>query len=266
MNLKKLYIVTGKGGVGKTVTALALAALLQEKTNKKVVYNCFDEVSNKVVTKSLGLKTLDLPLIDSTIEYVSRKLGSETIAKWIVKAPFFKALFNIVPSLGNMITLGHLIDKLKKDDDLIIVLDAPSSGHILTVLESPKNFEAIFKTGRLIDDIHGMIDFLTKENTAETWVMNIPTELAITEGEELRQKLEDFGLKNIRPVLNNSLLNTEYGKVNDLPEFLARKLANEKDVIENNQHRFNHIIPMFIENSPVELVKSIKNNIKGMIS
>ena len=68
--------------------------------------------------------------------YVARKLGSKMIAKWVSEAPFFKALFNILPSLGMMITLGHIIDQLEKNPKRTFVLDAPATGHTLALFNS----------------------------------------------------------------------------------------------------------------------------------
>jgi arsenite-transporting ATPase len=262
MSLKKLYIVTGKGGVGKSMTALALTKALQNQTSKNVYYNCFDLEADKDLCKELGIKTLEFSVTESTTEYIGRKLGSKSIASWVMKAPFFKALFNIVPSLGNMITLGHLIDILEKSDDKIIVVDAPSSGHILTVLESPKNFNQIFKTGALVKDIHRMLGFMQDSDLVETWVLNIPTELAVTEGRELIAKLKDSGISNIKDILNNALSRNDEITQEELPDFLSKKVEIETEVIDNSNNNFDQILPMFFDKSPKELVKRIEEKIK----
>ena len=261
MSPKKLYIVTGKGGVGKTMTALALVKALQSQTSKNVYYNCFDTTPDKELCKKLDIKTIEFPIQESTTEYIGRKLGSKNIAKWVMKAPFFKALFNIVPSLGNMITLGHMIDTLQNEDDDIIVIDAPSSGHILTVLESPKNFNQIFRTGALVKDIHRMTDFMQSNDLVETWVLNIPTELAVTEGRELIEKLGKSGISNIKDVLNNALFKNELIANEELPEFLDRKVTIEKEVIKSLNSNFDLVFPMYIVKSPIQLVKRIEKKI-----
>ena len=261
MDLKRLYIVTGKGGVGKTMTAMSLTRALQNHTDKKVLYNCFDEHSNQELCQELGIKALDLPVEISSTEYIGRKLGSKTLAKWVMKAPFFKALFNIVPSLSYMITLGHLLDKLEHDPNLILVIDAPSSGHILTVLDSPKNFDKIFKTGALVRDIKKMLDFLTDANNVESWVLSIPTELAVQEGEELSNNLSSSGIKNIKKILNNALSKASDLDREDLPEFIKQKIENEKDVLKIYDNIFSFIIPMFIDKSPTKLVKRIEEKL-----
>jgi len=107
MKEQRLFIVTGKGGVGKTLTSFALAKKLQETTSKKVLLNSFDQPVDQKLAKEMGVQVLDLPLLDSTIEYISRKIKSKTLANWVMRTSFFKALFNMVPALGNMITFGQ---------------------------------------------------------------------------------------------------------------------------------------------------------------
>lgn len=261
MPFKKLYIVTGKGGVGKTMTALALSKALAQRTNKKVYYNSFDVPADQKLCAQLGVDTLDLPLYESTVEYIGRKLGNKSIAGWIMKAPFFKALFNIVPSLGNMITLGHIIDLLEDSDDTIIVCDAPSSGHLLTVLESPRNFNQIFKTGALVKDIHRMLNFLQDKEAVQTWVISIPTELAVTEGKELIESLNASGMENISNILNNVLSENKDLQNKELPQFLQNKLKVEKEVVDSSSNNFSFIFPMFIDKTPLQLVKRIEETI-----
>jgi arsenite-transporting ATPase len=51
----------------------------------------------------------------------------------------------MIPGLGHMILFGHIIDELERDPELHIVIDAPASGHALTMFESTSTFETIFK-------------------------------------------------------------------------------------------------------------------------
>ena len=95
--------------------------------------------------------------------YIAKKLSSEMVAGWIMKTPFFKSLFNMIPGLGMMILLGHIIEKLQNDPDLHIVMDSPSSGHAITMFESSHNFKEMFGKGMIVDDINRMHQFIYDE-------------------------------------------------------------------------------------------------------
>ncbi len=266
MSYKRLYIVTGKGGVGKTLTALSLSKLIAKNTSKKVLFNSFDADINQSLCRELGVKTLQLKVESSAIEYIGRKLGSETIAKWIMKAPFFKALFNIVPSLGNMILLGHLIDLLENDPELIIVVDAPSSGHILTVLESPINFENIFKSGPLVNDIHRMTNFISNKDLFEAIVVSIPTELAVTEGLELTKKMSELKVASQKMILNNVFSLAVEDDLSTLPPFLKNKVKSEEEILKEKSQIYDLIIPMFIDRETNSLVTNIERSLAPLYS
>lgn len=263
MKNARLFLVTGKGGVGKTVTSLALANYLKSTTNKKIIYNSFDEVIDTDLCKTLGLTSLRLNITDSAIEFIGRKLRSETLARWIIKTPFFNALFNIVPSMGNMILMGHLIDLVEKRDDQIIVVDCPSSGHILTILESHLNFEKIFKTGPLVNDIARMKNFLANEEFVKTLVVSIPTELSIVEGQELKEDLLKMGLPKVTEVLNN-IFSMNFKTGEDLPDFLKNKLISETELLESYGDNYSLKIPMFIESNTSLIIKDITNKISEL--
>jgi GTPase SAR1 family protein len=168
-NLKRLYIFTGKGGVGKTTLSFSFTKYLQdihhnntETKHKKVKYIYFktSSLSDKETTldpmiaeaETLGIQTIGLDLLESAEIYVGKKLKSLTLGKWIVKTPFFKAIVNMIPGFNYLIYLGQILEILNDNKDLTLILDSPSSGHALTMLESTHNFRDIFESGIIFDD------------------------------------------------------------------------------------------------------------------
>jgi arsenite-transporting ATPase len=189
--------------------------------------------------KGAKFSVLDTDLYSSAEVYIGRKLNSRTIASWIMKTHFFKSLFQMIPGLGHMILLGHILDELEKDPELTIVLDSPASGHALTMFESSSNFKKIFRTGIIVKDIEKMQSFLAKDHHLKTIIVGIATELAMAEARDLKDELEahSAGPKlNASIVVNDSYL--QYVKNNhidekDLPDFLMQKINLEKDVVTN---------------------------------
>ncbi len=236
-NTTQLFVITGKGGVGKTTTALALAKSLSNQ-GKKVLYNSFDQEANSSICSRLNIPQLILKRDESVEKYVEKKLNSRIIASWIMKTPFFSSLLNMVPGLGHLILLGDIIDRLKNDSDLIIVLDSPSSGHALTMFESSHNFKRIFGDGPLVKDINRMHDYIFRDNFLKTYIVCLPSLMALSEGTELIESINKLGISNCELILNEVLgLNPE---LLDNPEallaaFLQRKIEIETEVC--NQYK-----------------------------
>jgi arsenite-transporting ATPase len=225
----RLFIVTGKGGVGKTSIALSLTKKLKSE-GKKVLYNSFDQEDQDALCEELDIPSIHFDLVDSARTYMAKKLNSEMVASWIMKTPFFKSLFNMIPGLGHMILLGHIIDLLEEDPDLTIVLDSPSSGHALTMFESSHNFKEIFGSGLLVEDIKRMHRFIYGENVLKTFIISLPTRMALQESKEVIQHLRDLKFEETFLVANDCL-SSVLEVDEELPEFLKTKKELEDTVI-----------------------------------
>lgn len=247
---------------------MALAKSLKEQGHK-VLYNSFDITPRFETLKALDIPFFELNLEESMKEYMSRKLKSDMVAGWIMKTPFFSSLLNMLPALGQMILLGHIIDKLNEDPQLHIVIDAPASGHSLTLFQSTHNFKDMFKEGLLVDDINKMHSFLHTEGNLEVWVASLPTRMAIQEGKELGEQLNEMDVNNIKYLANGNLGLVPYIKNGDsvLPDFLNQKVTMEKEALSNisPDEMEVGILPYFTDVKFESVVNSAKDYLKGEI-
>lgn len=254
---KRLYIFTGKGGVGKTSLAMAMTKHL-EHLGLHAKYNSFYQDPERTLWKELSLPVLDIELFSSAETYIARKLKSTTIASWIMKTHFFKSLFQMVPGLGHMILLGNIIDELEKDPKLTIVMDSPASGHALTMFESSSNFKKIFRAGLIVKDIERMHNFLASPNHLKTVIVTLATELAMNEARDLKTELDHNTTGpnlNVDIMVNDSFLRyLEDNKISeaDLPDFLLKRIELEKNIIGKTP-----TLPHVDENGQSAIIKKL---------
>lgn len=255
----RLYIFTGKGGVGKTTLSLAFAKyLLNDK--KKVLYNAFDQEEPTTLCKSQGIPSFKLDLKKSAEVYLGHKLNSPILAAGIVRTPFFVSLLQVLPGLGHLIMLGHIFYQLKSDPDLYIVMDSPPSGHALTMFESPRTFKDIFKSGLLVKDIEAMLNFILDDAILKTTVVSLPTEMALQEGIELADSLKSYPLKNVSLIINNLIkINSKINDAHssDLPPFLEKIINMQEEVVSSSPVRIDTTIPYIISNDTSDIVNSL---------
>ena len=231
---QRLYIFTGKGGVGKTSLAMAFTKFLQTQ-KRKVYYHSLGQPLNQALAQELELPYFELGPQKSMEEYIAHKLGSQTIARWIFKTPFFSSLFDLLPSLGQLIFLGHILNKIEKDPELTIVLDSPSSGHVLTLFEAGENFKKIFKIGTIIQDIENINQFLYDQNKLKIIILALPSAMAIQEGEELQLALSQLKFPRPTIVLNHVMSQSPYLSNSDpalFPAFLTQKITLENQAMD----------------------------------
>ncbi len=261
----RLYIFTGKGGVGKTTLAMAFTKYL-ENLGMNVKYNCFHQNAEKNLENELDLPSIDMSVNSSAEIYIGNKLNSATIASWIMKTHFFQSLFQMIPGLGHMILLGHLINELENDPSLVIVLDSPASGHALTMFESSSNFKTIFKKGLLVRDIERMQEFLKAPLHLKTHVITLATELSLSEAQDLKNEL-DNNLQETDAhcdlIVNDSFKKFfEINHVDEskLPEFLLQKIELEKEIVKKH-----FALPHIDRSKPSEIILELAQYLGGLI-
>src|SRR3989337_2728568 len=148
----KILILSGKGGVGKTTVAAALA-LVAGRHGRKV---CIAEVDRKgTVPKLFGGGDLDYeprelsPSVwgmnivpeQSLAEYLDVQYHMKRISKAFTSTHFVDYITTAAPGLKDILVLGKIwyLEQgpqkggTKQDFDTIVV-DAPAAGHMLTFL------------------------------------------------------------------------------------------------------------------------------------
>jgi len=252
-HLSRLYIFTGKGGVGKTTLSKAFVRYLLGQ-NKNAVYLTFQSQSlgenhKGTIERTVnGIKEISLDLEDSARTYIEKKLNSRMIASWIVKTPFFRALINMVPGFTYLIYLGKVLEMGVNDPSLIVVLDAPASGHALTMVESTTNFKQIFESGIIFEDTGKMLALLNDPTYTKIHIVSLPSLMSWQEAIELRSGLKERTPVSVNITVNNCLYPLVEHELEQLPEGLKNKMLNEKQLVEKNRdemkcvlnHSLNH--------------------------
>jgi len=189
-----------------------------------------------------GIKEVSLDLEECARSYIERRLNSKMIAGWVVKTPFFRALINMVPGFTYLIYLGRILEMGHENPRLIVVLDAPASGHALTMIESTTNFQKIFESGVIFEDTMKMLSRLNDPEYTKIHVITLPSLMAWQEAVELKQSLKDRTPVKVDISVNNCLYPLLENEVDHLPESLRQKTLNEKELVTQHQAEMQCIL------------------------
>ena len=197
---QQLIFVTGKGGVGKSAVAAAVAlkhaqagkrTLLAELGYQSFYKDYFGLA--KVTYQSQTLKpNLDLALWsgpECLREYALHLLKVEAIYKLFFENAVTRSLVNIAPGVSELSILGKITSGHRKVgpplDYEVVVVDAFATGHFLAMLRAPHGMAQAIKFGPMGEQSRSIEAVLQNPAISEYLVVSIPEELPVIEALEL---------------------------------------------------------------------------------
>lgn len=210
---KRLILLSGKGGVGKTTIAVLLS-LVASRLKKNVLIvemNSTERVAPFFDVNEIGYRELPLAPFVSGInlnpkdcfeEFVLNRVRFKGIFDIFINNRFVTNFLGAAPGLNEILMLGKIfeLEKQKKRKifkqnayDLIIV-DAPATGHGVSTFEVPQVLKKAALVGPLRSYSDKIIQLLIDPEKTAFCVVTMPEEMPVVESCELitqvRQKLQ----------------------------------------------------------------------------
>lgn len=249
---QKIYFVTGKGGVGKSTVAAALAyklALQGKKTilvelGKQSFYCDLFQLKSPVefIPQTLKKFGFDLALLspdDCLKEYALHLLKLESLYKIFFQNPISKSLIEVAPGLKELAILGKITSKIRKHgpplDYECIVVDAYATGHFLSLVQAPGAMAEAIPYGPMGEQSRSINQVLQDAEVCNFFIVSLPEELPMKESFELRDKLKSKLGVDSRLVLNKSM----QARLKNVKE---NELREELKTSENNKNYIEQVI------------------------
>ena len=216
MSGARLLIVTGKGGVGKSVVAAALArraaqegqrTLLVEvdprETQHQILGVAPSGGERVTVTDRLELESL------SPRTVVDREIASRVAVRFlagrVLASPIYRHFVDGAPGLKELAVLERLRLALADGFDLA-VLDAAASGHLLTQLEAPRLVAQAVRSGPLHEIAARLAELVADSRRTSVLLVTQPEEMPIEETFELAEGLAARLELGVRGLFVNQVL------------------------------------------------------------
>ncbi len=194
---RRLLMVTGKGGTGKTtVTAtLGLAAaargkrtLLVEVGGARGLARLLDlpplDYRKRRVAEGLHLLSIDAHA--ALEDYVVLQLKMRALYRLVFRNRVVGPFMDAVPGLPDLIQLGKIWDLAQEREgdgpawDLLI-LDAPATGHGLTMLSAPQRMMDVTSSGPFHANAKRVRDLVSDPEQAAVVLTTLPEQLPVNE-------------------------------------------------------------------------------------
>ena len=220
---RKLIVVTGKGGTGKTTVAAALGLLAAQRGLHTLVAELggqhrvpalFDRAAPKQANAEIELEqrlwSTSIDPRHALFEWL-HTIGGRISARMLAASSTFNYFAAAAPGAKELVSMikvrelcerpigrdAHGHDRHGYEDrrrdhtrryDLVI-LDAPATGHALAMLRSPQTFSAIVRVGPLADQARKVRELLESHELCAYLAVTHATEMAVAETLELEEGL-----------------------------------------------------------------------------
>src|SRR5947207_477187 len=200
-----MVVVTGKGGVGKSTVAAALALAAARDGRRVAVGELGGHARVAALLRGSGIDTLTVDVHHALTEWLATQLPRR-LADLLMRSGAFASLVAAAPGGAELIAITKLWELVQRRRwapgarpyDLVIV-DAPASGHGAALLRAPRTFADIARVGPIGSQAREVADFLKRD--AGFVIVTMPAELPVSETLALQGQLPDIDLVVANAVL-----------------------------------------------------------------
>jgi anion-transporting ArsA/GET3 family ATPase len=222
----RLLIVTGKGGVGKSTVAAALA-LAGASTGRRT---CLVEVEGRQTFSRLfstqawdfterefrpGLWGLSIDADASLREYLAMFYGAKRLSRIVSNSSAVEFATTAAPGIKDVLLIGKVkeIERRRDADGRfhydLIVLDAPPTGRIVNFLRAPDATTELVNIGPIRDQAQTVIDMLLDPRRTHVQLVTLLEEMPVQETIESAAALTELGV-TLGPVAVNRVLEERF--------------------------------------------------------
>jgi hypothetical protein len=237
---KQLLFVQGKGGVGKSTLALAVAQLHTER-HRTLLISIEDPHRPAYDLRKLNpqLDHLNNEATSAFEEYAGKKIGAPALVRVFLNNRFMRYLVKAAPGIRELVLIGKIWYETRKYER--VVVDMPATGHALTLFQSLFNWGSLFAGSPLAKDAANMIETFSDSSKVGHLIVSLPEEMPLVEGLELRSRLRHlFSSAECAFVVNRKF--PDSGSTTPYPEdrpfaatvseHASRKVKLERDNLE----------------------------------
>ena len=218
----RVFIVAGKGGVGKTTVSAALARMAANAGLDTLLVDVdgtgglagafgrpgpltYDEAVLAPGGGGAGeVRARTLTPDDALIEYLEGH-GMGRISKRLVATGAIDVVATAVPGIKDILVLGKVKQLERRSVADVIVVDAPAAGHAVTFLSSASGLLDAVSVGPIRAQAEDVVELLRDADRCQVLLVTLPEETPVNEAVDTAYALEDRVGVSLAPVVVNGL-------------------------------------------------------------
>jgi anion-transporting ArsA/GET3 family ATPase len=215
---RRLIVVLGKGGVGRSTVAAAIAGQLARAGKKTLLYetNANDRFGHYFDQPAVGTEAAQLApnlwAVNATPataleEYGLMILRWKSVYEMVFENRVTRAFLRAIPGLDDYALLGkawfHTTDEKRgKPVWDTVVFDMPASGHSISMLRVPWVIVDTVPEGPLTRDAHSVKTLLLDKEQTAAVIVTLAEEMPVNEALELEAHIGKLGMATQQLVVN----------------------------------------------------------------
>lgn len=215
---RRLILVLGKGGVGRSTVAAAIAGQCAAAGKKTLLYetnandrfgNYFDKppVGTEPVQLAPNLWSVNATPASALAEYGLMILKFKSVYEMVFENRVTRAFLRAIPGLDDYALLGkawYHTEETKRGKPVwdTVIFDMPASGHSVSMLRVPWVIVDTVPEGPLTRDARTVKELLTDPKRTAAVLVTLAEEMPVNEAIELEGKLTALGIVPQQLVVN----------------------------------------------------------------
>ncbi|HEX6596809.1 MAG TPA: ArsA-related P-loop ATPase [Acidimicrobiales bacterium] len=198
---RRLLFVTGKGGVGKSTVAAALALLAAQRGKRTLACEVdakgdlaalFETAPLAFAPRSIfpGVWGMAMHTEESLDEYLRLHLHLPGLGRIGPLAKAFDFVATAAPGVREILTVGKLAYEVRERHYDLVVADASATGHVIGQLTAPQAINSLVRVGGIRSQTDWVLDILGDAALTALVVVTTPEEMPVRETIELVERVK----------------------------------------------------------------------------
>ncbi len=201
---KRIVMVTGKGGIGKTLSSFALAQMASAMGKRVclVESSAHDQLAPLFGSEPIGhnlrelrpgISVINLNPQDNFRDFVIKHLGFATLFQKVFTRPIVRSFIQMMPGIAELTLLGRLyyFAELDVEDRFdIVILDGYASGHFHSLMKTPDAVLHSGMMGPVIDETQRVRAYIADPQKTAGVLVAVAEDLVVSEALDFVHKLQ----------------------------------------------------------------------------